>query len=65
MKDMEENEISRIEEAIRAEGRAEGRAEVKTSVAKNLLKMGVITIKQISEVTGLSQEKLRELKATL
>ena len=61
MKDMEESEISRIEEAIRDEGRAEG----KTSVAKKLLKLGINTMKQISGVTGLSQKELRELKATL
>ena len=57
MKDMEESEISRIEEAIRAEG--------KTSVAKKLLKLGVITMKQISEATGLPRKKLRELRASL
>ena len=75
LKETEEghSEISRIEEAIRdegrdegrAEGRAEGRIEGKTSVAKKLLKLGINTMKQISEVTDLSQKKLSELKATL
>ena len=63
MKDMEERVLSDIEEAIRAEGRDEG--EANKAIVKNLLKMGVNTMKQISEITGLSQEKLRELKATL
>ena len=77
MKDIEERVLSDIEEAIRAEGRdegehigetrgrAEGEANKAISIVKNLLKMGVNTMKQISEITGLSQEKLRELKATL
>ena len=69
MKDMEESEISRIEEAIRdegrAEGRVEGRAEEKNSLAKRMLELGSYTMKQIAELTGLSQKKLRELKATL
>ena len=85
MKDMEESEISRIEEAIRDEGRAEGRvegrvegeaigmvkgraegrAEEKNSLAKRMLELGSYTMKQIAELTGLSQKKLRELKATL
>ena len=59
------SEISRIEEAIRDEGRAEGRAEEKNSLAKRMLELGSYTMKQIAELTGLSQKKLRELKATL
>ena len=65
MKDMEESEISRIEEAIRDEGRAEGRAEEKNSLAKRMLELGSYTMKQIAELTSLSQRELRELKASL
>ena len=67
LKETEEghSEISRIEEAIRDEGRAEGRAEEKNSLAKRMLELGSYTMKQIAELTGLSQKKLRELKATL
>ncbi len=59
------SELGGGERIWEAGGRAEGEANKAISIAKNLMKMGVITIKQISEVASLSQEKLRELKATV
>lgn len=49
----------------RAEGIAEGEANKALSIAKQMLRLGVNTMKQISELTGLSQRQLRKLKAEL
>lgn len=44
----------------RAEGRAEGRSEEKFAIAKNLKAMGM-TIEQISQATGLSNEEIASM----
>ena len=62
-------ELFGIDEAIRAEGErigeARGRAEEKNSLAKRMLELGSYTMNQITELTGLSQRELHELKASL
>ena len=45
----------------RIEGRAEGRIEEKKAVAISLKQMGVLTIPQIAEATGLSIEEIENL----
>jgi predicted transposase/invertase (TIGR01784 family) len=44
----------------RKEGREEGREEKAIEIAKNLL--GVLEDKVISHITGLSEEKIREMR---
>lgn len=45
----------------REEGRAEGRVEEKKSVAVSLKQMGVLTVEQIAEATGLSIEEIEKI----
>ena len=54
----------RLKEAIRQskrEGREEGREEEKKVVTKRLLKKGM-DIKSISEITGMSEEDIKNLR---
>ncbi len=46
------------------EGREEGRKETAKETAQNLLSMGVLTIEQITQATGLSIEEIKELNQT-
>ena len=55
------NERSELAAAKR-KGIEEGRMEEKRNAAKTLLKMGVLSIEQISEATGLSVEELQKLQ---
>ena len=43
------------------QGEAQGRQAEKISTAKNLLKLDALTISQIAQSTGLSEETVREL----
>ncbi len=47
------------------EGMKEGREKEKKGNAKNLLKMGVLTLEQIAEATGLSEEDVSEIQKNL
>lgn len=47
-----------------AEGRAEGETE-KNNMIKNLLKLGVLSVKQIAEVSRLPVEQIEELKVSM
>ena len=49
----------------RAEGKAEGREEGRAETALNLLKMNTLSTEQISQATGLSVEKIKELETAL
>ena len=44
----------------RAEGRAEGRAEEKAAIARNLKALG-LTVTQIAQATGLTEEEVRKI----
>ena len=46
----------------RAEGRAEGITEGIASTARKLLAMGVLTLKQIAQATGLSISELEVMR---
>jgi len=46
----------------RAEGREEGKAEEKHAMARNLLAMGILTIEQISQATGLTVDEIEKLR---
>ncbi|MCP4346818.1 MAG: Rpn family recombination-promoting nuclease/putative transposase [Desulfobacterales bacterium] len=62
------NEISELAAAKREgkkEGREEGSWEKARSTAENLLKMGVLTLKQIAEATGLTEEAVSEIQKNL
>ncbi len=66
------NEISELAAAKREgmkkgmkEGMKEGREKEKKDNAKNLLKMGVLTLEQIAEATGLSEEDVSEIQKNL
>ena len=48
-----------------AEGLAEGREEAQKKIAVNLLKKNKLTIEEISEVSGLTIDKVERLKADL
>ena len=43
------------------EGRLEGQHDARIESAKNLIKMNIGTLEQISEATGLSLEEVEEL----
>ncbi|MCP4105441.1 MAG: Rpn family recombination-promoting nuclease/putative transposase [Desulfobacteraceae bacterium] len=58
------NEISELAAAKR-EGKEEGREEGVRSTAKNLLKMGALTLDQIAEATGLSEKNIAEIQKNL
>jgi predicted transposase/invertase (TIGR01784 family) len=50
-----------IAERLREEGRQEGKEKGKEEVAKNLLKMN-LDLKEIEKATGLSKEKILDIK---
>ncbi len=54
------NEISELAAAKR-----EGKEEGVRSTAKNLLKMGALTLAQIAEATGLSEKNIAEIQKNL
>jgi predicted transposase/invertase (TIGR01784 family) len=54
-------ELMTIAERLKEEGRQEGKEEGKEEVAKNLLKMN-LDLKEIEKATGLSKEKILEIK---
>ena len=58
-------ELTAKETKGRVEGRSEGRAEGIVSTARKLLAMGVLTLKQIAQATGLSISELEAMKAQM
>ncbi len=62
------NEISELAAAERRgmkKGKKEGSQEKAKSTAENLLKMGVLTLDQIAEATGLSEKDISEIQKNL
>lgn len=58
----EERHMRQTREEGVAEGYANGVTAEITQIACNLIKSGILTDTQISEITGLSQEQLDELR---
>ena len=48
-----------------AEGRAEGIAEGRVEIAKNLLKLGELSLESISAATGLTLKQVQNLQKSL
>ena len=65
MMDVFERIFAKELKAERSEGLAEGLAEGIASTARKLLAMGVLTLKQIAQATGLSISELEAMRAEM
>ena len=56
------NQLYYAKEEGLAEGKEEGKTEERLEIAKKMLKMG-LSVEQITEATGLSEEEVLKLKS--
>ncbi|MCH4562710.1 hypothetical protein MKP05_06145 [Halomonas sp. EGI 63088] len=62
-RDMLAENLENLVKKERLEGREEGRLEAKQEMARNLIKLGVLTDEQIAETTGLTTAEVQAFRA--